>query len=116
MFYTFYQNNPGGRLVINKERGISRFVVVEATSLEEANARCREIGFTDDHCPCCGSRWSVSEEGFTDPSVHGDLLTIDPRVVEMTKEQDADFVYIHYTSGEVVRGVVPHFLKEVMEN
>ena len=60
-FYTYRQNNSGGGFVIDKKRGISVYVIIEADSTREADARAEQIGLYFDgygDCPCCGNRWS----------------------------------------------------------
>ena len=60
-FYTFRQNNSGGRFKQNNEVDIK--VVIEANNAEHANKRAEEIGIYFDgcskgiDCPCCGDRW-----------------------------------------------------------
>lgn len=67
-YYSFSQNNSGGSFTIDKERGLTVEVVVEANSPEEANDRFEEIGgyfdgVDDDRdCDCCGDRWYRTEE------------------------------------------------------
>lgn len=73
MFYTFMQNNSGGHIIGD------RFVIIEASSADEANqiAEKENIYFdgclegTD--CPCCGDRWSRVDEwdGNSTPKIFG---------------------------------------------
>ena len=64
-FFTFRQNNSGGVFVVNDT--VAEFVVVEATSPEDANARAGAMGmFSMSFCECCGTRFSrafKNEEG-----------------------------------------------------
>lgn len=63
-FYTFRQNNSGGRFDFNAEDGISHYVIIEAQNANHAKDRAERIGlyfngcdFGKD-CSCCGDRWS----------------------------------------------------------
>lgn len=63
MFYTYTQNNSGGSFHFDELDGITRFVIIEADSAEDANRRAEEIGIyfdgcdNDIDCDCCGDRW-----------------------------------------------------------
>lgn len=75
MFYTFYQNTSGG---YNKGHD---YVIVEADSADDANARAQEYagvyfyGTIDGRdCKCCGNRWfeqSNDANGSQEPEVNG---------------------------------------------
>lgn len=61
MFFSFRQNNSGGRWDIDPKRGISVNVIVEADDWEHANYLAERIGLYFDgsgDCGCCGTRWS----------------------------------------------------------
>ena len=66
MFYTYNQNNPGGEFEINEN--LKHFVIIEAGSAYEANAKAEELGIYFDgiekgiDCSCCGDRWYRAEE------------------------------------------------------
>lgn len=74
MFYHFNQNNSGGAFVFNEHRGITRHVIIEAASREEANDALEQLGEAfDEGCPCCGDRWSRQaswDEGTSTPKVY----------------------------------------------
>ena len=65
MFFTFTQNNSGGRFRFDDKRGISVNVIVEADSKEQALERAESIGLyfngveNGSDCECCGDRWST---------------------------------------------------------
>ena len=61
MFYDFWQNNSGGKLIINDK--VAPIVWIEARNASEANAIAESIGIIfDEGCECCGDRWGrVSE-------------------------------------------------------
>lgn len=65
MFYRYAQNNSGGVLVG------AQYVIVEAESLEEAEARAASAGVYFDgvekalDCECCGDRWSRYPDEFS---------------------------------------------------
>ena len=77
MFYTTSQNNSGGSFDFDKEEGVTRFIIVEADNVKEAEAKLESI--LDSYpqggdCPCCGDRWWVSFnecDGKEAPSVYG---------------------------------------------
>ena len=64
--FRFRQNNSGGRFVINDE--VSVVVYIYANNANEANAKAELVGIYFDgcekgiDCPCCGDRWSRSED------------------------------------------------------
>lgn len=71
MFYTFQQNNSGGRF-----RG-PQYVCVEANSLQEAEERFDELDLDRSYCECCGPRWPTAwdEDELTEtPTVYGEPL------------------------------------------
>ena len=63
MFYHYSQNNSGGSFDIDKERGITVSVYVEADTPEQADSRAEFIGLyfsgvaEGRDCDCCGDRW-----------------------------------------------------------
>lgn len=76
-FFTFNQNNSGGRFVVDHRRGISHYVIVEARSAQEANQLAEQLGLYFDgvgDCNCCGNRWSEAglwgETGSDRPEVY----------------------------------------------
>ena len=108
-FYYFSQNNTGGSFRIKPEQGIAEYVIVEATSYKDANARAQHIGLYFDgkatgvDCSCCGSRWyaKYDEDGATEvPSVYG-------KPVESYADYFASGYYIHYIDGRIVGGKFP---------
>jgi len=55
-FFTESQNNSGGYFIRNEH--VDHYVIVEATSVQEAKQKLAEI--TEDYsefCGCCGERW-----------------------------------------------------------
>jgi hypothetical protein len=77
-FFTYNQNNSGGHFVINKERGIGEYVIVEAMNSNDADARAESIGLyfngVEDgmDCGCCGDRWySPYDDGSEEPLIYG---------------------------------------------
>jgi hypothetical protein len=61
MFYTFNQNNSGGKFVTNEK--VCHFVIIEADSADQANDKAEDIGIyfngvrAEIDCSCCGDRW-----------------------------------------------------------
>lgn len=110
MFYTYNQNNSGGRFDVDVEKGISHYVIVEARNAEDADFKAERIGLyfngCDDgrDCSCCGDRWSQqwSEKGDEVPSVYGSPIKNGLAVSEyMLKWIDGPEGYIHYSNGKV---------------
>lgn len=117
-FYTYNQNNSGGKFTFDHRNGISLYVIVEAETAKEADEKAEDIGLYFDgayDCSCCGNRWHEAggwwgdEEGDQYPSV------FDRPVWE--KEEDSPFssirweqrgtpfTYVHFANGDFV-GVV----------
>lgn len=63
-FYTFNQNNSGGRF----DENLGQFVIIEAASKDEANDKAESIGIyfngvvNGEDCPCCGDRWYPADD------------------------------------------------------
>ena len=71
MFYTFVQNNSGGRYVGPE------CVCVEGNSLTEVEQRFDDFGPDRSFCECCGPRWSGpwdSDELTETPTLWGEPL------------------------------------------
>ena len=104
-FFTFNQNNSGGRFTYDESSGISEYVIIEAKNADQANDRAESIGLYFDgcseemDCPCCGDRWSRVWEGEGDdfPSLYGE------DVFKAKKDLYMEVVFVHYLNGEVVK-------------
>lgn len=105
-FYTYNQNNSGGRFVFNSNKGISHYVIVEADSVEEADRIAEGIGLYFDgegDCPCCGDRWySPYGEGSVNPEVYGEPITKPFGTGLSGKWIDGPEGYVHYKDGTVM--------------
>ena len=61
MFFTFDQNNSGGRFRVDQK--VTEFVIIEAIDANHANSIAESIGIYFDgcekgfDCSCCGDRW-----------------------------------------------------------
>lgn len=95
-FYTFYQNNSGGRFVIDETVG--PYVIIEAPSAVDANEKAQAIGVYFNGCDagidcgCCGDRWSGAyEPGHSEPEVYGNKIS------EM--HNGSRVVHIYYQDG-----------------
>src|SRR5690606_567561 len=110
MFYTFDQNNSGGRWHFDAEDGLGFFVIIEADDAEEANYRAGRIGLYFDGCGdccCCGNRWHEAWGSGDDlPHVYSEQPTEDP-------EGDG---FIHYKDGRIVRVARPDFRGSIYEH
>lgn len=79
MFFTFIQNNSGGRFDIDHD--VSKYVIIEADSADEANQIAEDrAGIYFDgcesgaDCDCCGDRWYRqwgADEGTAQPEIYG---------------------------------------------
>ena len=116
MFYSFRQNNSGGRFVFDEKDGISVLVVVEADDYEDACRRAENIGIYFDgcqagiDCPCCGDRWYRPYDGTTVPCEYGneDYLIFKDNY----EECDGYFgnvppAFVHYKDGSVWPAALP---------
>lgn len=79
MFYTYSQNNSGGSFTVDKDRGLTVYVIIEADSASEADTIAEEIGMYWNgvcegmDCPCCGDRWypQYGDKGEDVPTLYG---------------------------------------------
>jgi hypothetical protein len=99
MFYTYRQNNTGGRWL----KEFPHYVIVEADTGMEANQIASDNGvdFEDTGCTTCGPRWSPKEEweqGFEVPSIYSegdiDLKKLE-YVQEWSPEKDEHAVVLY---------------------
>lgn len=102
MFFTYRQNNSGGSFILDSNRGISVYVIVEAQSSDEADHKAEYIGLYFDgngDCPCCGNRWTTAwEEGTSEPRVYGEEIL--PSDVHNCGENHVNG-YVHYADNTV---------------
>lgn len=107
MFYTYVQNNSRGSLH-TRTGAISVYVIVEADSFEEADARARDIGLyfdgveSGEDCSCCGNRWHSVEWGEANetPMVYGRPVD-EPMPEDTIKWVEGAQGYIHFKDGTV---------------
>lgn len=99
-FFTFNQNNSGGYFVRDKDNGVGEYVIIEATSAEEAKNRLNKIGEKvsgfDEYCSCCGQRWSDymdDSDGTETPKVWSNS------VEDLKKGSFMEGAYVHYFDG-----------------
>lgn len=107
-FYTFNQNNSGGRFVYDERLGLSVYVIVEAHNSVDVLQRAENIGIYFDpgcliDCECCGSRWSEYDatEATGTPTVYG--LSVTDYVAKYPGGwlKNGFDVFIHYLEGRV---------------
>ena len=75
-FYCYNQNNSGGSFILDES--VSHFVIIEAYSAKEANAKAEDVGIyfdgcsTGQDCRCCGDRWYApwSDNGDATPMIY----------------------------------------------
>lgn len=106
MFYTYNQNNSGGRFVENKRTGIGQYVIIEADTADDANYRAEQIGIyfegtgDDIDCPCCGDRWFpiYNNDGQPSPQIYGE--NVENGIYETSCVWGVNG-YIHYKDGSI---------------
>lgn len=99
-FYTYSQNNSGGGFDVDEKAGICEYVIIEATSPDDADSRAENIGLYFDgcgdgrDCSCCGDRWGRAwDDGDDVPSVYGQP------VESTTKSWFRERAFVHYIDG-----------------
>lgn len=113
MFYTFIQNNSGGKFEIDK--AIKHYVVVEADNADEANTFAQYFGIyfngVEDgyDCPCCGDRWCRVYEFNAEkrPTLYGEEIT---KYVEDWPIEHKEYI-IYYKNGDVKIGKIKEKIK-----
>jgi hypothetical protein len=103
-FWTFSQNNSGGKFDYQPNDGITHYVIVEATNETHALARALDIGLyfngcdSGMDCDCCGDRWSEPYGSGTDaPEVYG--KPADKYVDMFGSRFEKGSVCVHYVDG-----------------
>lgn len=105
-FFTFDQNNSGGRYHHTKD--LAQLVIIEAITAEEANNKAERLGIYFDgvdggsDCQSCGDRWNRCYEGDgTDkPMFYADVVdeNYTPKYGWLCDE-GKPYGYIHYYDG-----------------
>lgn len=102
MFYTFEQNNSGGKFDLDLNAGIGHYVIIEANDSEEANDRAESIGLyfngvgTGVDCECCGNRWYRNcYDGDSEPTIYG------KPVVFLNCPDTVEPSFVHYSDGTI---------------
>lgn len=101
MFYTFNQNNSGGRLIRNVN--LDHYVIIQAANKRTALRIARKIGIYFDgvrkgiDCSCCGDRWSDYVTGTQVPTIYGEPVQgwVPLRVPRLNT------IAIHFADGTV---------------
>lgn len=117
MFYTFDQNNSGGRFDYDEACGITTHVIIEADNATEANSIAENIGLYFNgcdagyDCPCCGDRWYPQysdDRGAHSPEVYGQPVETLKSAVgwsgkkgEITRWVDGYEIFVHYKDGTI---------------
>lgn len=101
-FYTFCQNNSGGKWRTDENEGIGQVVMIEAESADFANLKAQQIGIYFDgvsdgsDCDCCGDRWSRVLESEWDSEKYLDSAVSHFRDSYYRKNYQ---VYAHFLNG-----------------
>jgi hypothetical protein len=96
-FFTYCQNNSGGKFNISEKEGIGPYVIIEALDARHANSRAEEIGLYFNgcnlgaDCSCFDNRWFEADEddGHNIPLIYG--LPAETATTDWCKEH----VYVH---------------------
>lgn len=107
-WYHYRQNNSGGSFLVDRERGTSVNVYIEAESAYHADHRAETIGLYfggEGDCDCCGDRWYTASDYqiVTTPPEKGEPLVRDDNdennwVTKWTDAGEAES-YIHPLVG-----------------
>lgn len=109
-FFTFNQNNSGGFFKYDKEKGITRIVIIEAINSNHAVSRAEEIGiyfdgvYNESDCQCCGDRWSKpwSDDGTKVPEYYGqDVCHELSNKTHRFLKEDQQEIAVHYFGGHI---------------
>ena len=105
-FYTYNQNNSGGSFT-----GPAKYVVIEASSANVANAIAEDHGLyfdgceTGEDCSCCGDRWyrPYSYDIKDRPTIYGDTIEefLEGRNNPHDRLDGIPFVMVVYLNGTV---------------
>lgn len=102
MFYTYNQNNSGGRFHIDDR--VAEHVIIEAYSSTHADSLAESIGIYFDgvrmnqDCRCCGDRWYPAYEGTETPKIYGtDAAEMKP----FKKNDQKPYCHVYYLDGTV---------------
>jgi hypothetical protein len=103
-FYTYRQyNSLCNYYYFEEEKGITKYVIIEAFDHIHANARAEDIGIYFDgsdngeDCSCCGDRWfrAEDEHGKDVPSIFGKPLR------DIEEFRFNEFCFVHYLDGKI---------------
>ena len=107
MFYTYDQNNSGGKFIQDDKVGM--YVIIEADSSTEADSKAEEIGIYFDgvdygrDCSCCGDRWSRtsddSDERAEAPSIFSQTIEDHYNNIDFRPLRDEHVIHIYYKDG-----------------
>ena len=103
-FYTFDQNNSGGRF--HNDENLAQLVIIEAISDGDANDRAEKLGIYFDgvdggsDCQSCGDRWSrvYKDDGHDKPMHYNHEVTEDYQPLYQMDTR-YPYAYIHYMDG-----------------
>lgn len=97
-WWSVSQNNSGGHFY--NDDNVAEYVLVQAYSTSEAEAKLRELTEDSSHdwCECCGERWYISlwdDEGTEEPTIYERPLE------EQTSGWFEAEARLHYHDGSV---------------
>ena len=108
-FFTFDQNNSFGTFKYDKEKGITRTVIIEAVDVDDSVNRAENIGLYFEgisdgiDCPCCGDRWRKpwSDDGTEVPEYYGEDVRRELSNTYRFLKDDQQEIAVHYLDGRI---------------
>jgi hypothetical protein len=106
MFFTYDQNNTGGSYIVDDS--VSRYVIVEADTYQQANDIAESIGLYFDgsgDCDCCGNRWYAQysdKDGTIMPEIGGEPINCNYRSVAVFSYPGEVFCRVYYAGMTII--------------
>lgn len=111
MFYTYRQNNSGGKFV--QDDRVGNYVIVEGDDVADANERAEAIGLYFDGCShgmdcgCCGDRWNPAYgEGSAQPTIYGQTFKEFEDSLDFVMVEKKVTIHTHYKDGRHEKTVI----------
>lgn len=102
-YYVIKQNNSGAEFLLDENRGIGHYLIIENTSTENLLDTLNDI--TEDfdwECQCCGERWIAldSEYNYTKFQELDSAVRFCNNDINIIKEK---LIYLHKLDKSIVR-------------
>ncbi len=102
-FFHYYQNNSGGYLVLDFDKGVSKHIIIEAKNSKHSWDILKKIGESItgfwNYCECCGERWSSlsEDEAESIPYVFDEPVEVAKSMWEGEKVK----AFVHYLDNSI---------------